>query len=395
MKLFKKVLWCNTIVWLIVLCSLSNVVLGASKNEKMCHFYKNSDNSTYFDKIPDDQNSDKIQLLSDFSVTYTDSVPLYNTNEEIVAYYMPGIDDGYAILDVEGNVVEYCYSDTISEIEDSENDCYYSGPGVYYVEDDKNKDLLVNAVTRRKIKKELAKEFEVVENDLDNQNKENVITEKNSYTITFPDSTTGSNGKKTYTDINYNVLSLSKKVNLPYNTRYFSYNTEGTCGSTAAAIFMYYYYDHISTKYITSNKYIGKTYAKQTAFVNNFKTLIGDDGSGTGYKKVKNGINKYLKSINKTQNCKYVTKLNIITSVISKIMSCIDSSKPCIVGLNNEPVYGDHWVVGVGYAKYWGSYGRNTGYTHFIKVNNGWYSSKAKSIVYVNYKYVDGVIYLK
>ena len=75
-------------------------------------------------------------------------------------------------------------------------------------------------------------------------------------------------------------------------------------------------------------------------------------------------------------------------------MSCINAAKPCIVGLNNEPVYGNHWTVGVGYAKYWGSYGRNTGYTYFIKVNNGWYSSKAKSVVYVNYKYVDGVIFL-
>ena len=36
-----------------------------------------------------------------------------------------------------------------------------------------------------------------------------------------------------------------------------------------------------------------------------------------------------------------------------------------------------------------------SGDTVYVKVNNGWYSSKTKSIVYVNYKYVDGVIYLK
>lgn len=60
---------------------------------------------------------------------------------------------------------------------------------------------------------------------------------------------------------------------------------DGTCGSTASAIFTYYYYDYVSKSYINNKKYIGTTDKYQKALVNNFKTLLGDDGKGTTYHK--------------------------------------------------------------------------------------------------------------
>lgn len=67
--------------------------------------------------------------------------------------------------------------------------------------------------------------------------------------------------------------------------------------------------------------------------VNNFKTLLVDDGKGTTYSDLKSGVNKYLSSVGKGKN--------------------------------------------------------------FIKVNNGWFKNKSSSIVYVNYGYIDGVGYIK
>lgn len=220
------------------------------------------------------------------------------------------------------------------------------------------------------------------------------IDNKKSATITYPDSVKDPKGKDKYTSTFWNSLSLRKKNNLPYNTRFFSYNTKGTCGSTASAIMFYYYYDHINKSYIKTDKYKGTAYNNQLGFVNHFKSLLGDDGSGTGYDALKKGINKYLKEIGKSQNCKYITTSNVLYSVSSRIINCIDSKKPCIVGLESEPTYGNHWVVGVGYARYYGIKGRTRKYVDFIKVNNGWYSSSKKSLVYVNYEYVDGLVYL-
>lgn len=297
-------------------------------------------------------------------------------------------------MDVEGNLIEFCYDDEIEDFQEN-SECYYGGPGNYYVQGNKE-NKIVDINTGHCYKKKELDSFEVECDDNENNDNNKIVSEtKTSVTITYPDGMKDSKGKTTYTNTVFNTLTLSSKANLKYATRYFSYNTNGTCGSTAAAIFTYYYYDHISTGYITNSNYKGTSDTKQKNLVNNFKTLIGDDGSGTGYSDVKSGINKYLKSVNKSQNCTYVTKANVITSPITKIMNCIDSKKPCIVGLNNEPVYGDHWVVGVGYARYYGIAGRTRGYVNFIKVNNGWYTSKSKSIVYVNYNYIDGVIYLK
>lgn len=131
--------------------------------------------------------------------------------------------------------------------------------------------------------------------------------------------------------------------------------------------------------------------------VNNFKTLLGDDGKGTTYSDLKSGVNKYLSSVGKGKKFDYVTKKSVATTPYAKIKSKIDSGRPCIVGLSKDPIYGDHWVVGVGYLKYTGtkSNGRSNGDLNFIKVNNGWFKNKSSSIVYVNYGYVDGVGYIK
>lgn len=343
---------------------------------------------------------DSILHITDNLAVNTDSIePLYNTTDELIAYYFEG-NQGYAIIGVDGTIIEFSDNGKIHNFDNQDSQkSYYLGVGEYFIETD-DKNTIADIFSDEEIKKDEGQNIQIKPESTFKSKKEQDIVEVNdknmSATITYPDGHKDPKGRKQYTSTTYNSLTLDSKANLPYNTRYFSYNTDGTCGSTASAIMMYYYYDHIGKSYITNHSYIGTTDQKQKAFVNHFKTLLGDNGSGTGFSDVKNGINSYLSEVGKSKDCTYITDANVLSSVISKIKSCINNKKPCIIDLDAEPTYGEHWVVGVGYASYYGIVnGRNRGYVHFVKVNNGWYDSSAKSIVYVNYKHVGGLLYIK
>lgn len=324
--------------------------------------------------------------------------PLYNSDDNIIAYYLHG-NNNYAIISTDGALIEYSENSMIREFNKSKNSkLYYSGVGNYFVETSTDKYVRDVFENRNISKKEIGdiKNLSQIKS-FDNAKIQDVkiTNSKKSVTITYPDGVKDPNGNNKYTDTTYTTLTLKSKANLPNSSRYFSYNYNGTCGSTTSAILMYYYYDNINKSYIKNKKYQGRNDNNQKKFVKHFQTLLNDNGKGTSYSKVKSGLNKYLGEVSKSKSCDYVTKSNVLYSVSSKIMNCIDDKKPCIVGLSNEPTYKNHWTVGLGYAKYYGVKGHTRGNVYFIKVNNGWYNSSKKSVVYVNYKYVDGLIYLK
>ena len=258
--------------------------------------------------------------------------------------------------------------------------------------------MLINISSDEKVEKDDIENFEK-ENDENGKNGSGLTRVgegKKSATITLPDGISYSDGKRTYTSKVYNTLTLKSKKTLPYHSRYFSYNKndDNACGSTAAAI-LTYYYDHVAKSYIKSNKYKKGNDASQEAFVKLYRKLIGDKGKGSTDWQVKAGINKYLKSIGKKESCKCVSKHNILYSVFSRITNKINHKRPCIVGLDKEPEYGDHWAVGIGYAIFDGNNGYGRGSEVFIKINNGWHESFSQNVSYVHYKYVDSVIYLE
>lgn len=338
-----------------------------------------------------------VEIIEGLTVDEDTAVPLYNSEDDISAYYIEGNDNGYIILDNECNVVEFSYQGDIDDFEDSDTDCYYGGPGNYYVESENEDNTLINVSSDEKVEKDDIENFET-EYDINEENGlglARVGEAKKSATITLPDGISYSNGKRTYTSKYYNVLTLKSKKTLPYHSRYFDYNDNNTCGSTAAAILTYYYYDHVAKSYIKSNKYKKGNDVSQEAFVKLYRKLIGDKGKGANDWQVKDGINKYLKSIGKKENCRCVSKHNILYTVFSQITDKINHKRPCIVGLNKEPKYGDHWVVGIGYAIFNGHTDYGRGSEVFIKINNGWGESFSQNVTYVNYKYVDCVIYLK
>ncbi|MCR5629349.1 C39 family peptidase [Eubacterium sp.] len=343
------------------------------------------------------EQKNELYVTDDLLVDCDSTEPLYNNDDNLIAYYVEG-DRGYAIIGVDGTLIEFSEDCKIEDFDSTDNEkSYYGGAGSYYVEtesEDELKDLYSGEVVEKNDTTNIEIEANETKKEKENYIGRNVSNDKKSVTITYPKGIKDSQGKSTYTNTFYKTLTLQKYGSIPNRTRYFCHNHNDTCGSTASAIMMYYYYDHISNSYIKNDSYKGNSDKKQEAFVNHFIKIIDDNGKGTGYKKLKKGINNYLDEIGKEKNCKYITRDNILSTVSSQIESIIDDNKPCIVGLTKEPVYGEHWVVGGGYARYYGINGRNRGRVYFIKVNNGLGSSREKNIVYVNYDYVDGVMYL-
>ncbi|SKA59471.1 hypothetical protein SAMN02745111_00001 [Eubacterium uniforme] len=350
------------------------------------------------------EQKNELYITDSLVVDCNTTEPLYNVEDSIVAYYMQG-EKGYAIIGVDGELIEFSENFKIDEFNACDDEkSYYAGVGSYYSETNHDNEI-ENIATGEKVKKKDVNNIEIetdeVYKNIDNYKGINISNKKKSVTITYPKGIKDPKGKSTYTNTTYNNMTLQKYGSIPHRTRYINYNNDNTCGSSASAIFFYYYYDHISSSYINNKYYDAKTDIEQMAFVNHFKKLLGDSGKGTDYKEVKKGINKYLSEIGKNQNCVYKEK-NAVEELLNKnyiqekIEDIIDNKRPCIVGLKNEPTYHDHWVVGGGYARYFSIIdAHNNEMKYFIKVNNGQSFSRENAIVYVNDKYVDGVIYLK
>lgn len=171
----------------------------------------------------------EIEIVDGLVVDEDTAVPLYNYKEDITAYYIKGNDKGYVILDNAGDVIEFSYQDSIDDIEASDTDCYYGGPGNYYVEEKIDSNVLINISTDEKLEKDKIEDFETDE--------DTIIVNRGTDAITLPDGIKYSDGKTTYTDKIYKTLTFKSKSTLPYHSRYFDYNDNNTCGSTAAAIF--------------------------------------------------------------------------------------------------------------------------------------------------------------
>lgn len=315
-----------------------------------------------------------ILITDNFEVLKEKRVSLYNYSDDIIAYYYAGKDNGYAIIGVDGTVIEYSLGYTIDIYGNSRGrKCYYGGPQNYYIETSDNA-MLVSYRRKEIVSKNDIHKITIKYDAIEMINLENQINKKVPII--------SCNVRVETQDISRSVSSYSQtEASLPNNTRYFSYNNNNNCGSTAAAIMMFYYYDYYDSGYIT-NAY----YRNEYNLVNHFRNIMDDNGEGTTYQQLKNGINNYLGEVNKNQSCSYTKVGFVFKKPDSIIQSYINNGEPCIIGLSNDPTYGNHWVVCIGYQVYTSG--------NYYKVNNGWGNTEASSIVYINGTYIDGVVYI-
>ncbi|MCR5629684.1 hypothetical protein [Eubacterium sp.] len=343
------------------------------------------------------EQKNELYITDDFVVDCNKTEALYNSDDNLIAFYFEG-EKGYAIVGTDGELIEFSEDCKIDGFDAYNNEkSYYAGMGAYYVETE-SPDMIKDVCSGEMVTKDdintVEVESEKVIKKVEDYKGINVDTDRKGVSITYPNGIKDPYGNSTYTTAKYKTLYLQKYGSISHRTRYYDYNRNKTCGSMASSIMMYYYFDHIDSSYIKNNTYKGKNDESQRAFYKHFCGLVGDPGIGSTYDELKNGINKYLGEIGKSKSCKYIKDGDLFTSVSSKIETIIDNKKPCIIGLKNEPKYGNHWTVGGGYARYYGIDGHFRERVYFIKVNNGLEKTREKSIVYVNYKYVDGVLYL-
>ncbi len=263
---------------------------------------------------------------------------LYNSNDNIIAYYYKLDPVGYIIID--SNTYGIIEFSTITDNKYIVNDgCkyYYSGPLSYLKTNSSNN--IVDCRTGEIIDK--------INISFDSKTKfdKTAIAKQNSITA--------------------NSISLTSSANtaLSYLTRTYNYNINNNCASVAAAIFFAYYYDYIDKSYALPN-YItsdGKTFINLLiSFIEPNHDII----DGTFTTQVVDGMNRYLESILHSKNIKYVTTWNILTTPYNKVKQSISNGNPAMVSLANHTTYGYHWVVAHGYS--------NSDLLKYITVNDGW-----------------------
>lgn len=292
-------------------------------------------------------------------------IPLYNTDNEIVAYYVDIKNGGYVITDSAGNdFIEYSLEDDGIQL-DEKSTYFYCAPCSLYreTEDEEVVDCYAgNAQNTRSIS-DLECEIEPV----DSAN--NVCgSEKRAVSLA--------------SDL---ALQLAEKVTvkeekkLSYSTQKYDYNPDGRCGSVAGAILLRYYDKYYDGGYVASSYETADGKKLINYLTNNFL------GTNTTYSQLKSGLNDYLEKRGYSRSFKLLKGLNS-TSVYSKIKTYIKGNKPLIVGLTQHPKYGEHWVVGTGYSIV---YSDSYGYGYVVIVNDGWGNENIR----INNQYVDGVVY--
>ena len=177
---------------------------------------------------------------------------LYNTKDELIGYYMEG-DNGYAIIGVNGELVEFSDNSVIDKFEkDDDKKSYYAGTGSYFIETESD-DEIEEIYSGEIAEKEEVNTIEIETEETFKSKKEfkSINTDgKMSATITYPNGIKDEYGRSTYTTTKYDSLILEDYGSISHRTRYFDYNRDGTCGSSASAILMYYYFDHLDKSYV-------------------------------------------------------------------------------------------------------------------------------------------------
>lgn len=155
----------------------------------------------------------------------------------------------------------------------------------------------------------------------------------------------------------------------------WSSNPSTACPAFAAAIFLLYYDDYLypNAGYVPHGYIgVGAVYFPDYLATGGF----GLDGPRSP-SATQQGIQNYLNSqgVNKTMTC--------IAYTGTRYKNQINSNKPVIVGLDNDPQYGNHWVVGYGY------YVERDPNVSYLIVND----CQGRPNVHINPAYVDYLIY--
>lgn len=288
--------------------------------------------------------------FSDYTII--DKKPLYDVNDNVCAYIVSLDPVGYIIFN-ETDVIE-CSHTVDYPIDGNYN--YYFGPLQIYKKTDNNYQHLVSK--------------EIVSKDC-------IESLDNSFKV--KQQTALSNEAESKSSITPRYVS---EKTLPYRPRTYSYNPDNRCGSTALAITLMYYDDHIDSYMVpdwianadSTGQYFSTLLKPHVEDINsNYGSSAADLSSGADWYFAYRGVSNQYHSI------------RMINPTFDAYRTIIDGNKPVIVLINSHPTYGNHWVVGYGY--YYQSYG--TSVRRILWVNDGWGNNGRE----INFNYVVNLVY--
>ena len=228
--------------------------------------------------------------------------PLYDGDDNIVAYFFRGIEKGYAICDLSySSLIEFSATENHILYGDSNQTYYYGGPFNYGV---KNGSII---------------------EDVDGKA---VEREEMDFSAWKP--------KRNKSNVSATAAATTEYRELSYDLRTLSYNPDGICGATATAIAMMFYNDAVDGSYVAA--------ANEPTSANGMNTVIFFRSYvvpgypltvGSTEKDITNGINSYLSSIGKSRRASYYTSF-------ATVKNNIRENDPVIMGTT---YYKQHWVV--------------------------------------------------
>ncbi len=277
---------------------------------------------------------EKVANALNLEICVENRISLYNQNDKEVAYFYPGINNGYLIVDADTlKPIEFSHENSLDFFNDTKRKYYYGGPLNYFYEQGEN----IISSTGVSVKKQ----------DLNFENKAKSFTVSN------------------FEEIN---KARSSNIRISHVPRNYSYNPNGICGSTAAAILLMYYDDYVNDAYVASGYEVSGTGEK---LIKMLVPYIDGSTPGSTASDMVSGLNKYLGSRGLSKSAKLLSKADIATP--------FSSNKPVLIDLDKHPTYKEHWVVGYGYNRY--KEGTTT-FRMYIVVN-GW----GKTGVYIDEDY--------
>ena len=300
-------------------------------------------------------------------------IPMYDTENQVVAYCFFLLPCGYIITDLNGSIVEANFEhsrnyDLLQEA--SSQTIYYSGPYSYYTLD--NSGLLCDLMTDNLIS------AEYVQEDIDE------FSEKSNSTII-----------DNYSAMTASARSISFRYDLVNSLRTIEYNPNGVCASTAAAIVLYYYDDYKNSNAIT-NEFQDSTGESLIVYLS---TLInGIPPQSATVRQIRNGLLMYFAEqqlsnvYSATYSGVYIdttssTTINqTISDEFSLFVSLIQNDNPIIVLFNAGigETYDEHFLVIHGLLQ------DVSGGEYYAYLNDGWGSNN----VMLNLKYLNSYAYI-
>lgn len=287
-------------------------------------------------KAQEQSSIERVANVIGFDIDLNSKIDLHDKNDNIIAYFYKSNTIGYLIVNALTNKpIEYSNEINRNFFDDIEKKYYYDGPFAYYVEE--------TATTIKGIKDETIDKSEL-----------SFVVEYNNFEAN-----------------SFKKLDARALTQTTYTPRNYSYNPNYICASTASAILLMYYNDHVNTNYVPTAYESTGTGEKTVKYL---VPYINPYNRGATIAEIKSGLNKYLKDRGLSQTA------TILAS--SEVQLPIGSNRPVIIGVKGHSKYKDHAMVAYGYNRY--SEGTSTIY--MLMVVDGWGSTG----VYVDRDYCIG-----